>query len=193
MSFAQESEGSRLMINTKSISLVAATLIIVGGATGVAWAGHGAPDGTAPSSHHAGSAASGVAASAPRHLTLRFHANEVRHNVQLDLGAQGPSAGDQIIENETLIRNGHIFGHNAVDCTLINPTHTARFLVQCTVTWVLPRGQVTGVGAFSFDSIEVAITGGTGAYKGAWGTAIVTGTSNPLNDVDVLRLVLPPR
>jgi hypothetical protein len=47
---------------------------------------------------------------------------------------------------------------------VINPTHTARFLVQCTVTWVLPRGQVTGVGAFSFDSIEVAITGGTGAY-----------------------------
>src|SRR3954466_15785697 len=96
------------MINWRSISLVAATLMIVGGATGVAWAAHGASDGTAPRSHRAGSASPGLAAAAqPRHLTLKFHANEVRHNVTLDLGRKGSSAGDEIIENETLIRNGH--------------------------------------------------------------------------------------
>lgn len=182
------------MINRRPISLVAATLMIVAGATGVAWAAHGAPDGTGPRSHREGSASSGLAAAAhPRHVTLKFHANEVRHNVTLDLGRQGASAGDEIIENETLIRDGHHLGNNAIQCTLINPTHTARFLVQCTVTWVLHRGQVTGVGAFSFDSIKVAITGGTGAFEGATGTAAVKGTSNPRNDVDVLRLVLPPR
>jgi hypothetical protein len=58
---------------------------------------------------------------------------------------------------------------------------------------VLHCGQVTGVGAFSFDSIQVAITGGTGAFDGASGTATVTGTKNPRNDIDVLHLVLPPR
>ena len=117
---------------------------------------------------HAGSAASGLAPGAQsRRLTIRFHANEVRRNVVLDLGRKGSSAGDEIIENETLVRKGHFLGHNAIQCTLINPTHTPRFLVQCTVTWVLHRGQVTGVGAFSFQSIRVAITGGTGAYTEA--------------------------
>ena len=181
------------MIKQRFISLVAAALMIAVGATGAAWAGHGASGGTAPRSQQAGSASGMGAAAQSRHVTLKFHANEVRRNVTLDLGPKGTSAGDEIIENETLIRNGHHLGHDAIHCTLINPTHTSRFLVQCTVTWVLHRGQVTGVGAFSFNSIKVAITGGTGAFQGAAGTATVKGTQNPLNDIDVLRLVLPPR
>jgi hypothetical protein len=181
------------MMKQRSISLIAATLVVIGGGTGAAWAAHGASHATG--AHHQGATASRPAAAAePRTVTLRFHANEVRPNATLDLGPKGPSAGDQIIENETLIRNGHVLGHNANHCMLINPTHTPRFLVECTVTWVLHRGQVTGVGAISFQPpIEVAITGGTGAFEGASGTATVIGTDNPRNDVDVLELTLPPR
>jgi hypothetical protein len=126
-----------------------------------------------------------------RHLTIRLHANEIRHNTYLDLGKKGPSPGDMIIENETLIRHGRHVGRDAVHGTLINPTHTRHFLVQAAVTWVLPRGQVTAQGAFNFSDIKVAITGGTGRFEGASGVAIVRGTKNPLNDIDVLRLVLP--
>jgi hypothetical protein len=126
-----------------------------------------------------------------RHLTIRFHANEVTQNVFVNLGKPGPSAGDEIIENETLIRHGKVIGRNAIQTTLINPTHTANFLVQAVVTWKLPNGTVTAQGAFNFDSIEVAVTGGTGAYRGASGVARVLGTDNPLNDIDVLNLVLP--
>jgi hypothetical protein len=128
-----------------------------------------------------------------RHVTIRFHANEVTPNTFIDVGEQGTSAGDQFIENETLIQHGHVIGRNAVQGTLINPTHTRNFLVQAVVTWRLPAGEVTAQGAFSFDSIEMAITGGTGAYEGASGMARVLGTDNPLNDVDVLNLVLPRR
>ena len=42
-----------------------------------------------------------------------------------------------------------------------------------------------------FSDIKVAITGGTGRFEGASGVAVVRGTKNPLNDIDVLRLVLP--
>jgi hypothetical protein len=50
----------------------------------------------------------------------------VRFNAVLDLARKG-SASEMIIEKETLIRHGHVLGHTAVHCTLINPTHTPRF------------------------------------------------------------------
>src|SRR4051794_14286191 len=109
------------MITQKYMSLVAATLIVIGGGAGAGWAAHGAPTGTGRNLESA-TASGPAAAMQPRSRTLRFHANEVRRNAVLDLGRKGSSAGDMIIENETLIRHGDVIGHNAIHCTLINPT-----------------------------------------------------------------------
>jgi hypothetical protein len=191
------------MTMKQTIALAAAAALIASGGAG--WSAYGSASGHPSGARQPTTGALTAQDAAPdamprrdaedeeRHLTIRFHANEVTPNTFIDLGEQGQSAGDEIIENETLIQHGHVIGRNAIQGTLINPTHTSNFLVQAVVTWRLPAGQVTAQGAFTFDSIELAITGGTGAYQGASGTARVLGTDNPLNDVDVLNLVLPRR
>ncbi|MEI5007293.1 hypothetical protein ACFWOY_25915 [Streptomyces sp. NPDC058423] len=90
----------------------------------------------------------------------------------VDNGTPGPGLGDQIIITAKLFRNGRSYGSEAAVCTRVAPATT-----HCTGTFSLPLGQVTWqhlkstpVGTPPSD-FDVAVTGGTGAYRTARGHA----------------------
>ncbi|MEU2113356.1 hypothetical protein [Streptomyces sp. NPDC019507] len=90
----------------------------------------------------------------------------------VDNGTPGPGLGDQIIITAKLFRNGRSYGSEAAVCTRVAPATT-----HCTGTFSLPLGQVTWqhlkstpVGTPPRD-FDVAVTGGTGAYRTARGHA----------------------
>ncbi|MEU2264279.1 hypothetical protein ABZ557_29300 [Streptomyces sp. NPDC019645] len=90
----------------------------------------------------------------------------------VDNGTPGPGLGDQIIITAKLFRNGRSYGTEAAVCTRVAPATT-----HCTGTFSLPLGQVTWqhlkstpVGTPPRD-FDVAVTGGTGAYRTARGHA----------------------
>ena len=92
----------------------------------------------------------------------------------IDLGAAGPSQGDQVIFADELSSRGERVGTNGGVCTAVagSPTTTT---LQCVVTLSLPNGQVAAQGLVSFRHDEegptsvIAVTGGTGAFRTAHG------------------------
>ena len=102
----------------------------------------------------------------------------------LDLGTTGASLGDQFVFSETLTRRGREIGESGGVCTVTHvtpPYDTVTF--HCVATLSLRGGQITlqGVveetGEFDPEPFRVAITGGTGAYRGASGEAIIRNVS----------------
>jgi hypothetical protein len=124
--------------------------------------------------------APGVAnAHGDRKQTLRLIATELQFEF-VDVGASGPSLGDQIVFSESLERFGRDVGMSGVVCTvthLVAPYGVTTF--QCIGTLSLRRGQITLQGLIEVQGeddpgpFKVAITGGTGAYRGAGGEAVV--------------------
>lgn len=97
-----------------------------------------------------------------------------------DLGDKGFSVGDLESRADDLYRNGKKVGDGAVECVTIRftpgktpsiPFEKASF--QCKSTERLPEGQITLQGIVDVpipnDEFTLAITGGTGAYRGARG------------------------
>ncbi len=122
--------------------------------------------------------APGVANAHGGKQTLRLVATELQFEY-VDVGATGPSLGDQLVFSESLERNGRDVGMSGVVCTtthLVAPYGVTTF--QCIGTFDLRRGQITLQGLIEVQGeddpgpFEVAITGGTGAYRGAGGEAI---------------------
>ena len=99
-------------------------------------------------------------------LGVRFHDD------QLDLGAPGPSVGDEVIMHDTLVnRRAQTVGSDAGVCTF---TSVAPPVASCLLTFVLRKGQI----ATQFRNTpprrkRVAIVGGTGAYRGASGQLVL--------------------
>jgi hypothetical protein len=111
-----------------------------------------------------------VASSKPSTTTLRF---DVRfQDQQLDLGAPGPSAGDQFLLHDVLVdHRGRQVGHDGGVCSLTDPAAPE---LHCTVTFWLPNGQITTQFLNTPPPRKrVAVTGGTGAYRHAGGEAIL--------------------
>jgi hypothetical protein len=84
-------------------------------------------------------------------------------------GAKGPSLGDEFIYAEDLYLDGRKVGDHGVACTYvhINPNE-----LQCLGTFVLPKGQIAGQALLHLPAaptVDIAITGGTGAYSRARG------------------------
>ncbi len=104
--------------------------------------------------------------------------------------------GDELIINDQLtttrqVNGGYpIVGHDAGVCTLtripqhqIPQQHANQTLANCVVTAVWDSGSLTVQGTVAFRSQEpepavLAVTGGTGRFDGAAGTAGVTFTKN---------------
>ncbi len=86
----------------------------------------------------------------------------------LDLGEQGLSQGDQIIENDRLLNgSGTEVGHNGLACTVTDPSQPE---AACQGTFVLAGGQISVQFLNSPPSVKIgAITGGTGRYRTARG------------------------
>src|SRR4051794_32278970 len=99
-------------------------------------------------------------------LGVRFHDD------QLDLGAAGPSVGDELVVHDTLVnQRGRTVGSDAGVCTF---TSVAPPVASCVLTFVLRRGQI----ATQFRNTPprrklAAIVGGTGAYRGASGQLVL--------------------
>lgn len=125
--------------------------------------------------------------------TLRLAAVEEQSEF-LDLGAQGPSLGDELVFSEILRHRGREVGTSGVVCTVtaIEVPYETQAL-QCVGTLSLRKGQITLQGAIELQGEEdpgpfvVAVTGGTGAYRGAGGQATVLQVSDT-RSVYILRL-----
>jgi hypothetical protein len=111
--------------------------------------------------------------------TLRLTATEIQSEF-LDLGSPGPSLGDELVFSERLSKNGREVGESGVVCTV---THTVPpydvLTFQCIGTLSLRKGQITLQGLIEVQGEDdpgpfvVAITGGTGKFRGASGEAVV--------------------
>jgi hypothetical protein len=100
--------------------------------------------------------------------TLRFDVEFSPFNY-LDLGAEGPSVGDETLFNDVLTRNGRNVGKQAGYCKVTALTSDG-FEVECLSTVSLPGGQITGQGLTTNAPVKrVAVTGGTGSYSEADG------------------------
>jgi hypothetical protein len=99
------------------------------------------------------------------------------HDVQLDLGKQGPSVGDvQLLADSLLDAKGRKVGHDGGVCTF---TSLAPPEAACQITFILPGGQIATQFLNAPPPRKVAaIIGGTGAYRGARGEAVIVERPN---------------
>ena len=111
--------------------------------------------------------------------TLKLTA-EVLQFEEVDVGTPGPSLGDMLVFSETLTERRREAGTSGVVCTVTEtfPPYTD-VTYHCVGTLSLRRGQITLQGLVDVQGEgdlgpwTVAITGGTGAYRGAGGEAVV--------------------
>ena len=111
--------------------------------------------------------------------TLRISASQIQFEV-VDLGPEGTSLGDEFVLSEALSVRGREVGTSGVVCTVteFSPPYEVT-TYHCVGTLSLGRGQITLQGLIELQSLDdpgpfiVAITGGTGAFRGAGGEAVV--------------------
>jgi hypothetical protein len=115
--------------------------------------------------------------------TLRLTATE-NQSEYMDNGTSGPSLGDQLVISETLHKNGREVGTSGIVCTVTEVTPPYDVITfHCAATLSLRRGQITIQGLLEIQGendpgpFTVAITGGTGAYRGASGEAVIRDVS----------------
>lgn len=116
--------------------------------------------------------ASRPAAASPGRQALRLH-EHATSQAQIDIGAPGPSLGDQLVGAADLTDSaGRPAGRDTFVCVAVSADDT-RF--QCSVTYELPSGRITAQGNATvsgqrplFEEL-FAITGGTRAYSSARG------------------------
>jgi allene oxide cyclase-like protein len=90
-----------------------------------------------------------------------------------------PKLGDTSVITEDVYRAGKKVGTSDLQCTLVRIDLPKQFFAaQCFNTTVLPEGQITAQGYVTSNELEKvpfkqAVTGGTGAYKGARGELTV--------------------
>jgi hypothetical protein len=114
---------------------------------------------------------------------LRIVATQIQSEY-LDLGTPGPSLGDELVFSERLLRHHREVGESGVVCTVTGATPPYDVLTfQCVGTLKLRSGQITLQGLIEVQGMDdpgpfvVAITGGTGKFDNAGGTAVVRNVS----------------
>jgi hypothetical protein len=98
----------------------------------------------------------------------------------LDLGTPGPSLGDELVISERLFLRGREVGESGVVCVVTQAMPPYDVLTfHCVATLSLRKGQITLQGLIEVQGeddpgpFRVAITGGTGKFRGAGGEAVV--------------------
>lgn len=132
--------------------------------------------------------AAGSSGHVGKHRAFRVTAT-ITEVSQIDLGATGPSLGDEIVFSGKLLQGGHQIGHQGAACTTVS---LQRQEAQCTATYSFRDGQITAQAVFILASpapYEVAITGGTGRYEGAEGDVHVL-PATPANPNGILTFHL---
>ena len=114
-----------------------------------------------------------AAANGHRHgQTFKLTAKETEFQY-LDLAPSG-SIGDQLVFADDLYRDGRFVGDDGGSCTITRFESYDEFDANCIDTLRLRGGQIALQGLVTFrdggnDPFTVAITGGTGTYRGASG------------------------
>ncbi|MEU6587669.1 hypothetical protein ABZ923_00240 [Streptomyces sp. NPDC046881] len=90
----------------------------------------------------------------------------------VDLGPEGPSLGDMDVYSGTAVEDGRRIGHGGGSCQVVRIEDGKR-TTQCVITMELERGSLTMQSLWTSGSstLDMAITGGTGYYDNARGTA----------------------
>jgi hypothetical protein len=110
---------------------------------------------------------------------LKIKATE-KQSEFLDLGTPGPSLGDELVISERLFVRGRQAGESGVVCVVTQAMPPYDVLTfQCVATLSLRKGQITLQGLIEVqgendpEPFLLAITGGTGKFRGAGGEAVV--------------------
>jgi hypothetical protein len=116
----------------------------------------------------AAAARSSASVSASRTITFAV----AFHDVQVDVGEKGPSVGDERVFADSLLdAKGAKVGHDAGVCTFTSLTPPE---AACQITFFLSGGQIATQFLNAPPPRKVAaIVGGTGAYRGARGEAVI--------------------
>jgi hypothetical protein len=146
---------SRRSVYAAVAAIIAVGVLVVGAASAAAGGKHGKGKGD----------------------TLRLVATEDQGDF-IDVGPEGPSIGDYIVFSEILESRGEEVGTSGGQCVITAGTPPySTFTANCVATLDLERGQITLQGLVEFQGEDdmspftVAITGGTGKYRGAGGEA----------------------
>jgi len=107
----------------------------------------------------------------------------------IDVGAKGPSPGDQVIETTLDFQRGTPVDRSVINCVDITVSQRG-FHALCHGAMIFKDGQVEIQGETNFRTpFTVAVTGGTGAYQNVGGQVTVVRTL-PHTSTDVLTLRL---
>ncbi|MFI9052259.1 hypothetical protein [Streptomyces sp. NPDC053427] len=89
-----------------------------------------------------------------------------------DLGPAGPSLGDMDVYSGTAITDGRRVGRGGGSCQVVH-IDGEELTAQCLITIELERGSLTMQSLWKSgkSSLDMAITGGTGDFRNARGTA----------------------
>lgn len=90
--------------------------------------------------------------------------------VHTDVGAPGLSVGDEFVYADKLFRDGKQVGEDGSSCQ-VTKVDGSKIVTNCVLSVRLPDGQLTAQSLWvkGTDTVRMAITGGTGAYRGATG------------------------
>ncbi|MEU3739683.1 MULTISPECIES: hypothetical protein [unclassified Streptomyces] len=88
-----------------------------------------------------------------------------------DLGPAGPSLGDMDVYSGIALQDGRRVGHGGGSCQVVR-IEGEKLTTQCLITVELERGSLTMQSLWTSGtrSLDMAITGGTGAFSDARGT-----------------------
>lgn len=156
---------SRRSVHAAAVAIIAVGVLVVGAAPAPAGGKHG--KGKAD--------------------TLRLIAVQTEFEF-IDVGPPGTSLGDYFVVSDILYRRGEEVGTNGGQCVIVAGTPPYETVtLHCVVTADLERGQITVQGLLEFQGRDdvspftVAITGGTGKYRGASGEARVRPVSDTVS------------
>ncbi len=131
-----------------------------------------------------------VAQSGPREITVRLRSEDfrvIRHRKgKLRLG-------DVYVDRQKMFDAGDKpIGHAYLDCVNVGPKRQiAGAMLQCKATYAFADGQLIAMGVVrtdKTDEVNVAIVGGSGAYRGAGGQLNAGTPVKGYDSVDVLKL-----
>jgi len=135
------------------------------------------------SKHHAAAPASTHkqgSAHAPSAQALEFVSKDSKDNY-VDAKPTGLSAGDVLAQHSTWYQHGANVGGMALTATVTLRTSDSTGEVMFTAVASLEGGKVVMTGSFDIvpqnQTFHAAVTGGTGQYAGATGTALFRQTS----------------
>ncbi|MEU2711955.1 hypothetical protein [Streptomyces sp. NPDC007205] len=90
--------------------------------------------------------------------------------VQTHVGGPGLSVGDEFVYADKLFRHGKQVGQDGSSCQ-VTKLVGEKITTNCVLSVQLPGGQITAQSLWvkGTDTVRMAVTGGTGVYRGATG------------------------